>query len=133
MMTYNELYKLVKNQKDDDPPITNQLISGFGYMQKTGGYIELAKSQKITNPTQKWHLITYCKAKIKAGKGDTPYRYTPCGELVIYIAEISGAVPDKKLRKLVNKIGNSGEINNRKKWNAEIRRLCWDEIKKVNI
>ena len=128
MMTYNDVDKYFKDLQDVDPPITAELISK-GYRQKRGGYISDAKNQNISNPTQWWHITHYCKAKIGQGKGEEPYPYTPCGELLIYMAEVSKAVEEKMLRSLVEEIVNSSDIDNRRKWNNEIKKLCWESIK----
>lgn len=130
MMTYNDVYNCFKDLQDVDPPITAELISK-GYRQKRGGYISDAKDLNISNPTQWWHITHYCKAKIDQGKGKEPYAYTPCGELLIYMAEVSKAVEEKMLKSLVEEIVNSSDIDNRRKWNNEITKLCWDSIKEI--
>lgn len=127
-MTYYDVYNYFKDLEEIDPTITANLIDK-GYKQKSDGYIKIAKEKKIVAPTQWWHLTSYCKANIEQGNGDKPYRFTPCGELLIYMAEKSNAVDKIELQKLTNEIINSGEIQNRRKWNAEIKKLCWDKIK----
>ncbi|WP_248621328.1 hypothetical protein [Enterococcus cecorum] len=129
MMTYNDVYNYFKDFKDVDSPITSELILG-GYRQKRGGYISDAKNLDISNPTQWWHIMYYCISKIDQGKGKEPYPYTPCGELLIYMAEVSKAVEERKLQELVHRIVTSNDIDNRRKWNNEIKKLCWGSIKK---
>lgn len=130
MMTYNKAYNYFKDLKNVDPPITSKLITK-GYRQKSGGYIATAQKSNIDNPTQWWHIIHYCREKIEKGNGDKTYRYTPCGELLIYMAEMSNAVEKSKLKELVDAIVNSSEMSNRRKWNNEIKKLCWNSIKKT--
>lgn len=45
------------------------------------------------------------------------------------MAEVSKAVEEKMLKSLVEEIVNSSDIDNRRKWNSEITKLCWDSIK----
>lgn len=130
MITYNDVYNCFINLEQSDPPITANLISN-GYKQKSGGYIKIALEKNICAPTQWWHIISYCMANIEQGNGNKIYRFTPCGELLFYMAEKLNAVDTDELEKLANKIINSGEIENRRRWNTEIKILCWDNIKNI--
>lgn len=129
-MTYNNVYNYFKEQDQADPPITAYLISN-GYKQKEGGYIKIAQEKNINNPTQWWHITNYCMKHIKQGNGDKVYPFTPCGELLFYMAEKLNAVSTDTLKELANKIIYSKEIENRRKWNNEIKKICWDKIKNV--
>ena len=58
-----------------------------------------------------------------------------CGELILWMAEVSGAVETVDLDKLVNQIIESADLTigkrpvyDRKKWNREIQLLCFDKI-----
>lgn len=130
MMTYKTVYNYFKNLQNTECPITSELVEN-GYRQTSGGYIEVAQELNIDNPTQWWHITSYCEAKIEQGDGDKTYRFTPCGELLVYMAEMSKAVGENKLKELVDEIINSGEIDNRRKWNKKIKELCWDSIKQT--
>lgn len=129
-MTYNDVYNYFINFKDIDPPITSKLVSN-GYRQIKGGYIKKVKERNIDNPTQWWHIISPCEEKIKNEEGKKCYSYTPCGELLVYMAEMTNAVDKRSLENLINDIINSNEISNRRKWNKKITELCWHKIKKA--
>lgn len=127
-MKYNCVFNFFKDLPNEDPRITRKLVSN-GYKQKAKGYIELAKDLGINNPTQWWHIMNYVSAKIKAGIGEKSYRYTPCGELLIYMAEVSNAVSKDLLEELVDDIISSDNLDDRKFWNNRIKDVCWDAIK----
>lgn len=135
-MTYNDVYNYFINfediDKDSDPPITSKLVSN-GYRQMKGGYIKKARERNIDNPTQWWHIISLCDEKIKNDEGNKYYSYTPCGELLVYMAERTNDndVDKRSLENLINDIINSKKINNRREWNKVIKDLCWDKIKKA--
>lgn len=105
-------------------PITDRLING-GYVQKSGGYIEKAKKARIKDPSQYWHLIySWCAQS----EEDAPFdKRIQCGELLLYMSEVSGAVDATELSELCDRI-LSGDVHNRKKWNREIQRVCFDRI-----
>lgn len=128
-MTYNDVYNYFINFEDKDPRITSKLVSN-GYRQMKGGYIKKARERNIDNPTQWWHIISLCEEKIKNNEGNKYYSYTPCGELLVYMAEKTNAVDERILENLINDIINSKKINNRREWNKVITDLCWYEIKK---
>ena len=81
-------------KKDAPCPITNRLVSK-GYVQKNGGYIAFAKEKQIDKPTQYWHLISSWSER---RPDEAPFnRRIQCGELLVWMAETSGAVDQKKL------------------------------------
>lgn len=132
-MTYAQVKDFFQDKRDVTCDITNKLIEN-GFQQKTkGGYLEIADVSEIKNPSQWWHLMNYCLKKEEQHKENDNYGYTPCGELVFWMAEVSGAVEKEKLIGLAERIINSGEVDNRKKWNDEIKNLCWKKIKETII
>ncbi|MBF1329391.1 MAG: hypothetical protein HXM69_06360 [Mogibacterium diversum] len=127
-MTYNDVYNYFINFKDIDPPITSKLVSN-GYRQIKGSYIKKAKERNIDNPTQWWRIISLCEEKIKNDEGNKYYSYTPCGELLVYMAERTNDVDKRSLENLINDIINSNKIDNRREWNKVITELCWYQKK----
>lgn len=127
-MTYGKVLTFFKKLQDENPPITDKLVKN-GFKQVCDGYILEASQRGIENPSQHWHLKTYCEAKIKEGKLNHNYRYTPCGELLVYMAEASKAVDAVTLEGLVEEIITSDQIHNRRFWNNRIKDVCWDKIK----
>lgn len=105
-------------------PITDRLING-GYVQKSGGYIRNAKKARIKDPSQYWHLIySWCAQS----EEDAPFNKSiQCGELLFWMAEVSGAVNVVVLNELCDKI-LSGDVSNRRYWNREIQKKCFDSI-----
>ena len=86
---------------------------------------------------QYWHLMSsYCSSK----KDDDIFsKRIVCGELIFWMAEVSGRVPTAELEQLVDRIiqdpvGMDGErpVYDRRKWNAEIQRVCFDRIMNSN-
>lgn len=63
-MTYGKVLTFFKKLQDENPPITDKLVKN-GFKQVCDGYILEASQRGIENPSQNWHLITYCEAKIK--------------------------------------------------------------------
>ena len=116
-MTYEDVYTFFVSFPDEDFRITKMLVTN-GYKQKQGGYIKIARQLDIDTPSQYWHLTSYCKANIEEGKADKHFRFTPCGELLVYMAEASCAVDTVKLENLVTEIINSNQIDNRRYWNS---------------
>ena len=130
-MTYAQVRKFFENKRDEECNITNELIAK-GYRQKNGGYIKIAQDSGLENPSQWWHLMSYCLSKEELHVENSNYRYTPCGELLFWMAEVSGAVEKCELEYLKRQILSSDDIGNRAKWNAEIKTLCWERLcKKV--
>lgn len=86
--------------------ITDRLVQA-GYQQTGGGYIDRAKATGMTvdyhtaQPSQWWHLMTYCKSR-----KPTFTRNIVCGELIFWMAEVSGLVPVNDLNTLVDNISS---------------------------
>lgn len=108
-------------------PITERLIKA-GYKQTSGGYISTAKKWGVKNPTQYWHLIhSWCgQSKETATFG----RNIVCGELIFWMAEVSGIFSDKELNNLADNI-ITHYLTDRKNGNALIQEVCFDRIKTV--
>ncbi len=105
-------------------PLTEQLIKD-GYRQKSGGYISYAKRNDIQSPTQYWHLITSWCAR---SSDETPFtRRIQCGELIFWMAEVSGAVDSATLKRLADEI-TANYLHNRRAGNRLIQSVCFDAI-----
>lgn len=139
-MNIRQVYNYFKDKKDAPCPLTERLIKA-GYQQTSGGYIDIAKKQglvvdySLAEPTQYWHLIEeYCPS---VDPDKTFSKSIVCGELIFWMAEVSGSVPQDKLAALLDKIiesrddSTSPPIYDRKKWNKEIQNLCFDVIRKT--
>ena len=138
-MTIEQVIKLFVDKEETPCPLTERLV-GAGYQQKDGGYIKKAKKQgmeidyKRNLPSQYWHLMSYCYSR----HPQEPFRKSiVCGELIFWMAEVSDAVPKEDMEKLVDEITrNAIEANDerpmydRRRWNKEIQRLCFDAIKR---
>ena len=119
-MKIREVKEFFKDKENVPCPLTDQLISA-GYRQKSGGYIDIAKKKGIENPSQYWHLVNYCDMV----DGEKTFgRNVVCGELIFWMAEVSGAVSKEELEDLLERIVYSGEIDSRKKWKREIQKEC---------
>ena len=139
-MNIHQVEKLFKDKENVPCPLTERLIRA-GYQQTGGGYIKIARDQGLTvdytkaEPTQYWHLVEeYCPSK----KGSDTFSVS-CGELIFWMAEVSDAVPKSDLEKLSNRIIasaiktqlSSKPKYDRRKWNQEIRDICFDKITKT--
>ena len=55
-----------------------------------------------------------------------------CGELIFWMAEVSEAVPEGELQGLLERIiaskDDAASGYDRKKWNKEIQKICFDKI-----
>lgn len=127
-MTFANVKEYFENKRELECKITDELVAG-GYRQKRGGYIKIALEKGEINPSQWWHLMNYCQMKKEKNEEHKSYRFTPCGELVFWMAEVSDAVTKNDLLSLKNKILSSGEIGNRRKWNNEIKDVCWYKVR----
>ncbi len=139
-MNICQVKQFFSNKKETPCPLTERLIKA-GYQQTSGGYIDLAKKRGITvdhmkaEPTQYWHLVEEYIPSVPEDKVFS--KSIVCGELIFWMAEVSKAVPEEKLEKLLGRIiadGDKGAIPpkyDRIKWNKEIQNLCFDAI--VNI
>ena len=118
-------------------PLTAKLVAA-GYQQSYGGYIEKARDLGIevdhlkNSPTQYWHLMSYCDTKREE---DRFTRSVVCGELIFWMAEVLDCVPKEQLENILNDIVSSRILctngrhqYDRKKWNKEIQKLCFDSI-----
>ena len=122
-MNIRQVKEFYKDKENTPCPLTDKLISS-GYKQTSGGYIKIAKEKGIKNPTQYWHLMNYCDM---VDENKTFSKSIVCGELIFWMAEVSGAVPKQELESLLNEI-ITGNIKDRKKWNKRIQEVCFDSI-----
>ena len=148
-MNIQEIKNFYEKKEDAPCKLTQKLIRA-GYQQTSGGYIRYAKKNKgngiivdfrEAEPNQWWHLIkSYCDNR------DLDSEFTKriqCGELIFWMAEVANCVDEAKLGKLVDDIIASGKpihvknekkpnvIYDRRKWNREIQKLCFDRIVEV--
>ena len=118
-------------------PLTEKLVKA-GYQQKSGGYIDRARKEGIivdytqNSPSQYWHLMTYCESR---DGNKTFSKSIVCGELIFWMAEVSGFVDVTTLEQLVNQIIQSADhskgyrpIYDRVKWNHIIQDVCFERI-----
>ena len=128
-MKIREVKEFFVDKEKTPCPLTERLVKA-GFQQKNGGYIEIARKQGLevdyrkVKPSQYWHLMNYCEM---VDEEKTFGKNVVCGELVFWMAEVSGAVRKDELEKLVDEI-LKGDVNDRKKWNGVIRKTCFDEI-----
>lgn len=141
-MTIGEVKNYFQDKEHTPSPLTEQLVKA-GYQQVSGGYIDWAKwggvcvNYKENSPSQYWHLMTYCDRR----RAELPFtKSVVCGELLFWMAEVSGVVETEELEKLVNQIIESTDlilgkrpVYDRKKWNREIQRVCFDRIDEIFI
>lgn len=139
-MTIEQVINYFKDKEDAPCPMTERLV-GAGYQQKDGGYIKRAKKEGMVvdytknRPSQYWNLMTFAYSRPPQEKFT---RTIQCGELIFWMAEASCSVPSDDLEKIVakisqNAIGYDGTrpIYDRRHWNKEIQRLCFEAIKIV--
>lgn len=120
--------------------LTDKLVAA-GYQQTHGGYIDKAKSLSMevdhlsNKPSQYWHLMSYCDTKRDE---DRFTKSIVCGELIFWMAEVLNCVPKEHLDNLVHEIvssrilaSNGRYFYDRKHWNKEIQKLCFDSIARV--
>ena len=127
-MKVAQVKKYYSGKENAPCPLTDKLIAA-GYRQVGGGYIDRARKMGIVSPSQYWHLMSYCDSV----DGEKVFgRSIVCGELVFWMAEVSGAVPESELRELLERIiASKDDIvpgYDRRKWNREIQRICFDRI-----
>lgn len=137
IMTIGEVKAFFQDKENTPCPLTEKLVKA-GYQQVSGGYIDRAKRRgmkvdyKENSPSQYWHLMTYCDSR----SADKPFtKSIVCGELIFWMAEVSGAVEKEQLERLVDQIILSADLSSgtrpifdRIKWNREIQSLCFDKI-----
>ncbi len=114
--------------KDSTPcPLTDELTRNK-YVQKNGGYIKYARSCRVKNPTQYWHLISSWSDH---SREDQPFnKRIQCGELIFWMAEVSQAVDADTLAELKNTIVND-YLYNRRRGNRKIQEVCFDNIVRI--
>lgn len=136
-MNINQVRNYFINKDDIPCPLTEKLVKA-GYQQRSGGYIDRAITEGIevdytqNKPSQYWHLMTYCNSR----QPDRLFsKNIVCGELIFWMAEVSGAVEKDEMDNLANRIIESASfpkgdrpIYDRIKWNREIQQLCFDKI-----
>ena len=141
-MTIGEVKAFFQDKEHKPCPLTEQLVKA-GYQQVSGGYIDTAKwrgvkvNYKENSPSQFWHLMTYCDRR----RADMPFtKSIVCGELIFWMAEVSGAVDPVDLKRLASQIIESADLSrgsrpvyDRKKWNREIQKVCFDKIAEIFI
>ena len=136
-MNVHQIREFFLDKKNTPCPLTERLIKA-GYQQTGGGYIDLAKKHGITvdytkaEPTQYWHLI---EEYVPSVPGEKMFnKNIVCGELIFWMAEVSKAVPEEKLKELLERIIADGDRSttppkyDRIIWNKEIQSLCFDSI-----
>lgn len=137
-MTIEQVLKFYIYKEKTPCPLTERLVSA-GYQQRNGGYIKRARQEgKEINytrnlPSQYWHLMNFCYSRPPQ---ENFTKTIQCGELIFWMAEVADCVPNADMAALIeeiikNAIKNNGEhpIYDRKHWNKEIQRLCFDAIK----
>jgi hypothetical protein len=137
-MTIKQVKDYFIDKNDVPCPMTEKLVKA-GYQQISGGYIDRARREGLLvdytkfSPSQYWHLMSYCNS---CNSDRSFSKRIVCGELLFWMAEVSTSVPVDSLAMMVetiaqNAIGYDGErpIYDRRHWNKEIQRLCFDAIK----
>lgn len=126
-VTNKQIRSFFQNKENVKHPLTDKLIQG-GYKQRSGGYIKTARLAGVENPTQYWHLLSSWCAQ---SPDDAPFnKRIQCGELIFWMAEVSGAVSKKRLGELCEQILKD-YVNNRRKGNRIIQNVCFDEILRI--
>lgn len=132
-MTIGEIKAFFQDKENTPCPLTEKLVKA-GYQQVSGGYIDCAKRRGMkvdyrdNSPSQYWHLMTYCNSR----SVDKPFsKSIVCGELIFWMAEVSGAVEKEQLERLADQIISSANLSSgtrpiydRIKWNREIQKMC---------
>ena len=141
-MNIGEIKAFYQDKEQTPCPLTEKLVKA-GYQQIYGGYIDTAKCKRVkvsykeNSPSQHWHLMIYCSRR----HADLPFtKRVVCGELLFWMAEAAGAVEAEELEKLANQIIESADTSrgprpvfDRKKWNREIQRVCFDKIAECTV
>ena len=136
-MTIKQVKDYFFDKENVQCPLTEKLVNS-GYQQISGGYIDCAKlrgvrvNYKENSPSQYWHLMTYCDSR---NAERTFSKSVVCGELIFWMAEVSGAVDKQELDSLVHQIVESADHTNgvrpiydRMKWNRKIQEICFSRI-----
>lgn len=136
-MTIKQVKSTYSSHEHTSCPLTEKLVIS-GYQQTRGGYIDIAKGLAMevdfqkNQPSQFWHLMSYCDTKRDEDKFT---KSIVCGELIFWMAEVLDCVPKEHMESLVNEIissripaSNGRYVYDRKRWNKEIQKLCFDSI-----
>lgn len=126
-MTFKQIFTFYWDKRDTPCPLTDMLVEG-GY--KFGEYIKEAEAEEIPNPTQWWHLMHYCLKQYELHNENSTYPYTPCGELIFWMAEVSGVVSTEVLEGLKDSLLDKQDIT-RRQGNSMITKVCWESIKNL--
>jgi hypothetical protein len=137
-MTIEQVLKFFIHKVETPCPLTERLV-GTGYQQKDGGYIKRARQEGMeidyarNLPSQYWHLMSFCYSRPPQEKFT---KNIQCGELIFWMAEVADCVSKEDMSVLVDEIAKLGiksngdrPIYDRRYWNKEIQRLCFDAIK----
>ncbi|GJG33324.1 hypothetical protein PRMUPPPA20_14330 [Xylanibacter ruminicola] len=133
-MTIEQIKEIFIGMGNKPCPLTEKLVY-TGYQQVSGGYIARAKKEGIlvdykkNSPSQYWHLMTYCDSN----DGNKKFsKSIVCGELIFWMAEVSGAVDKARLEQLLEEIVESADRTkgikptyDRKKCNRIIQEVCF--------
>lgn len=108
-MTIQQVKDFFIDKEHVSCPLTEKLVKA-GYQQVRGGYIDRAKKEGVlvdyekNSPSQYWHLMTYCNSR----DNKNPFtKNIVCGELLFWMAEVSGAVDEFMLTTLADQIIDS--------------------------
>jgi len=136
-MTIQQVKEFFIDKEYAPCPLTEKLVKA-GYQQVSGGYIDRARKEgvlvdyKKNSPSQYWHLMTYCDSR--DGK-KTFSKNIVCGELIFWMAEVSGAVDEFMLETLAAQIIYSADISkcetptfDRRYWNNQIQQTCFNNL-----
>ena len=145
-MNIKQVREYFENKRNVACPFTERLIQA-GYQQTSGGYIKKAhlENQEVdyrkAEPNQWWHLIrSYCDNVVDDKKFT---KQIQCGELLFWMAEVSGCASKKELEEMLERIQKSGKPfhskhpnkpnvrYDRKYWNKEIQNQWFDKIVKI--
>ena len=132
-----EIRNFFQDKENDPCPLTEKLVKE-GYQRTAGGYITIARRNGMivdyrqNQPSQYWHLMNYCN---DSDPNETFPRSVVCGELLFWMPEVSESITEDGLMYLMAMIFSSATDNvkgrpvyDRKKWNNEIHKLCFDAI-----
>ena len=136
-MTIEQVKEFFVDKEHVPCPLTEKLVKA-GYQQVSGGYIDRAKREgilvdyKSNSPSQYWHLMTYCDSR----DGKKPFsKSIVCGELLFWMAEVSGAVDEFMLTSLAGEVIHSADLSknkmptfDRKFWNNQIQQTCFNNL-----
>lgn len=126
-MTYAQVFNFYKDKRGADKcKLTNELVKYLRY----GDYIQVAIVSGVTTPpSQWWHLMQYVLKYYESGKENNTFNANvACGELIFWMAEVSGAFDEKELIDLKDSIISECEKGVGKK-NKKIKAYCWERIK----